>query len=147
MSQIIECPVDFIPVNENKVRFVALFVLVLSVVYLTLGLWHIFIFLIIDFALRAFDLGKYSLLALFSEGILKVAQIEPKPIDQAPKRFAARIGLIFSVVILGLHLSGFRDVAFGLGLILTVFAFLESFLGFCAGCLVYTYRKRFKLIA
>jgi len=146
MSQVIECPVDFIPVNENKVRFVALFVLILSVTYLTFWLWPVFVFLSIDFALRSFKLGKFSLLGNFSEGILKLAKIEPKPIDQAPKRFAARIGLIFSVLILGFHFSAFPQIAFGLGVVLSLFSFLESFLGFCAGCLVYTYLKRFRFI-
>jgi len=147
MNQSLDCPVDFVSINENKVRFVALFVLTLSVFYLTLGFWPIFAFLSLDFFLRSFNLGKYSILGISSEFILKVARINPKPIDQAPKRFAARIGLLFSLAILIVHLLGFETVAFALGLILTVFSFLESFLGFCAGCLVYTFLRQIKVIA
>ena len=58
-----ECPVDFVTVNENKIRVIAFFVLILAIVYLFLGLWLIMAFLVVDFLLRTFNLGKFSLLA------------------------------------------------------------------------------------
>jgi len=134
-----ECPVDFITVNENKVRLTALHVLLLSVVYVWLMHWSIAAFLTIDFFCRAFNWGKYSLLNLISEKEVQVFSVKSKPIDQAPKRFAAKIGFIFSLSILASMLFNYTNTAIVLSVILSMFAFLESFAGFCAGCYVYTF--------
>jgi hypothetical protein len=139
MNNGIDCPVDFVLVNENKVRLVALSVLLLAIVYIVSGYWIIIAFLVIDFLLRSFNLGKYSLLAVLAGGLVKVFNIKTKPVDQAPKRFAARMGLAFTTIILILNFLQFANTAVILSLLLCVFAFLESFLGFCVGCYVYSY--------
>ena len=100
----VQCPVDFVLMNENKARLTALFVFILGVAFLITGLWIIIAFLILDFFLRANNLGKYSLLAILSNAVIKQLNIKNKPTDRAPKRFAAGVGLIFTVVILVLTL-------------------------------------------
>lgn len=139
MANEIACPVDFIIVNENKVRLTALQVFLLAVAYFFTGAWIIPSFLIIDFFLRGFKLGKYSLLNLMSDQLVKAFSIPVKPIDQAPKRFAAKIGFLFSIAITALQLTGNTVAALILAAVLTFFAFLESFFSFCAGCYVYTF--------
>jgi uncharacterized membrane protein YkvA (DUF1232 family) len=142
MATELECPVDFITVNENKVRLTALNVFILAVVYLVVPNWIIPAFLTVDFFLRGFNFGKYSLLNFLSEKEVQFFSIKPKPIDQAPKRFAAKIGFIFSVAILAATIFNLITAGIALTVILVVFAFLESFLGFCAGCYVYTFYNR-----
>ena len=139
MANNIECPVDFITVNENKVRLTALNVLLLAIVYVWLAHWSIAAFLTIDFFCRAFNLGKYSLLNFISDKEVQLFAIKVKPIDQAPKRFAAKIGFIFSLTILALTVFNYTNTAILLAVMLSMFAFLESFAGFCAGCYVYTF--------
>src|ERR1700743_553267 len=95
-----ECPVDFIPINENKARLTAFLVLVIGIVYLLTGFWLLIAFLLIDFALRTFNLGKYSLLGFLSDALIKQLKIKNKPVDRAPKRFAAGVGLVFNAAIL-----------------------------------------------
>lgn len=64
-----------------------------------------------------------------------------------PKRFAQTVGLIFSVTALVLHFVAGLSVAAGAVLaVLTVFAALESLLGFCAGCFVFNYMMRWGLV-
>ncbi len=64
-----------------------------------------------------------------------------------PKRFAQTVGLVFSVTALVLHFVAGLSVAAGVVLaVLTVFAALESFLGFCAGCFVFNYMIRWGLV-
>ena len=63
-----------------------------------------------------------------------------------PKRFAQTIGLIFSttafvMIILDLILAFQITLA-----ILVVFAILESVVGFCAGCFVFNYLMKWKII-
>jgi hypothetical protein len=58
--------------------------------------------------------------------------------DQAPKMFAARLGLLFSAgAVLFFALS--LPVSLVFGGILLVFATLDSVFDFCVGCLTYTY--------
>lgn len=134
------CPVDGKQINESKVRLVAGLVLVTALMYLITGWLFLPVLLLIDFALRSADAGKFSPLGNVADGILNLITLSNKPTDQAPKRFAARIGLGFSILITVLHLFGISAVI--PVITLAVFAALESLAGFCAGCYVYTYYIR-----
>ncbi|WP_461451929.1 DUF4395 domain-containing protein [Mucilaginibacter sp.] len=136
-----DCPVDFIKINENKARLTAFFVFVLSLVYLKTGFWLIIAFLLVDFVLRATNLGKYSLLGFVSDAVIKQLQIKTKPVDRAPKRFASMAGVVFTASILISFILQLQIVAFSLAALLSFFAFLESFFSFCAGCYVYSAGK------
>jgi len=139
MATELECPVDFISVNENKVRLTALNVFLLTALFILLPNWIIITFLTVDFFCRVFNLGKYSLLNIISEKEVQLFAVAIKPIDQAPKRFAAKIGLIFCAAILLCTVLNYGTSAVVLASVMLVFAFLESFLGICAGCYVYTF--------
>lgn len=134
----LECPVDLIMINEKKVRLTAAGIFILAVSYLFTGFWPIPIFLVIDFILRAYKLGRYSLLNAISGRLVKIFKITPKPIDQAPKRFAAKIGLAFSISIVFFVLLQLKTPALITAGIIALFALLESAAGFCAGCHAYT---------
>lgn len=142
IQQTVSCPVDGVTVNENKVRLIALQVFILSIVIFILPHWSLIILLSVDFFLRSFDLNKFSPLAAISAGIVRLFSIGVKPINQGPKRFAARIGLIFSISILISYYAGYATAVAGLTAVLILFSFLESFFSFCAGCHVYTYSKK-----
>ncbi|MEI9955427.1 MAG: DUF4395 domain-containing protein [Ferruginibacter sp.] len=86
-----------------------------------------------------FQLGKYSLLNIISEKEVQLFSVSVKPIDQAPKRFAAKIGFIFCAAILLCTILNYGTAAIVLASVMLLFAFLESFLGICAGCYVYTF--------
>ena len=134
----IQCPVDFVLINENKARLTALFVFILGVIFLITGLWIIIAFLTLDFFLRVNNWGKYSLLAILSDAVIKQLNIKNKPTDRAPKRFAAGVGLVFTASILILTLLRLDVPTLLITSVLLFFAFLESFLGLCAGCYVYS---------
>jgi len=142
MNEEIDCPVDLVMVNENKVRLVALLVLFITVIFLLTSLWYLIAFLAIDFFLRAFKWGNYSLLGIVADQIVYLLKIKNKPVDRAPKRFAAGMGLVITCGILLLLLFDFKITAGLLATVLIFFAFLESVLGFCAGCYVYSLGKK-----
>ncbi|UAY52162.1 DUF4395 domain-containing protein [Ferruginibacter albus] len=148
MANSIDCPVDLIPVNENRVRLTALWVFLLVVTALLLNKFghFVFAFLTVDFFLRAFKYGKISPLNILSGAVVKKLNIPNKPIDQAPKRFAAGIGFVLSLAVFVFIITGFSKTVIVLSIIFAAFAFLESFLAFCAGCRVYTLLVRLKLI-
>ena len=142
MPDNVECPVDFILINERKARLTAGAIFVLTIIYLFTGLLAIPVFLIVDFFVRGFNLGRYSPLNLLSDNLVRVLAIKPKPIDQAPKRFAAKIGFVFSLAITICHVLDYKTAALIIAIVLATFAFLESIFGFCAGCHVYSFGLR-----
>ncbi len=124
-------------INENKVRVVAFLVLVSVGVYLLSPLWFIPLLLILDFGLRSFDLGQYSPFARLADLLVKTLNLGVKPIYYPPKRFAARIGLLFSITIFLLQATGLNTLL--VSGVLGFFAALESLAGICAGCYVYNW--------
>lgn len=127
--------------DEVKIRLTAFWVLLLAGAFLLLGSPVIPGFLVADFALRAFSLGKWSPLFRLSATTANLLRWQGKPVYLPAKRFAARTGLLVSILILGFALAG-SPVAIGLAVLLAVFAALESLAGFCAGCYLYDLIQR-----
>ena len=130
--------------NESKIRLIALFVFITTVTYILTKSIFLPALLVIDFALRSFDLGKYSLFAVISEWLVKTFKLPIKPVYLPPKRFAARIGLLFSIAMFLLQLVSINTIL--VSGVLVFFAALESFFSICAGCYVYSYLIQLKLI-
>lgn len=139
----IECPVDFVTINENKARVTAGLVFILTLIYLFTSLWIIPAFLLVDFFVRGFNFANYSLLGLVSDQLVKMFSIKQKPTDRAPKRFAAKIGFLFSLAILVCIGFDLKTTSLSLAIVLATFALLESAFGFCAGCHVYSFYTKF----
>ncbi len=139
----IECPVDFVSINENKIRLTAGIVFILTLIYLFTGLWIIPAFLLIDFFVRGFNFVSYSLLGIASDKLVAAFSIKQKPTDRAPKRFAAKTGFLFSAAILVFFAFDLKNIALILAIVLATFALLESAFGFCAGCHVYSFYTKF----
>ena len=136
---------NFVLVNENKVRLTSLGILILTVFYFLTGWWIIPAFLIVDFLIRASDFSDYSILNIISINLINLFSMEVKPVDQAPKKFASKIGLILAISILILDILRFDKTAVTIAILLAIPVFLESFLGYCPGCsLYYKYRKILK---
>ena len=134
----LECPVDFVTINENKARFVALLVFLLSVFFLFVSNWFIPLFLLVDFYFRGYNGGKYSLLFWLGGIAEKKIPLPNKPTDRGPKRFAAQIGFYMSLLLFIFSIAGLYTLTFIVAAVLVLFSFLESALGFCAGCYVYS---------
>lgn len=143
----LDCPVDFVKVDENRVRIIALFVMLLSVIFIFTYSPYIPAFLVIDFFLRTANLGKYSLLAVFAGLLTKTLRLSIKPTDRAPKRFAAGTGMVITSIALVFVLFNIKPAAIVLALLLIVFSSLESFAGWCAGCFVYSRLRMLGLFA
>lgn len=133
------CPVSSETINENTVRITALWVVLLTALFIAVPNPFVPLYLIFDFYIRAFTKSRYSPLSWISAGISRSLQLSPKMIDKAPKVFAGRVGLLFSFAMLLLFLLGAQVAALSAASVLILFAFLECGLNFCAGCWVYTY--------
>lgn len=100
------------------------------------------VILVIDFALRSYNLGKWSPLLKLASWVAGILKLKGKPVYVPAKRFAARVGLVFSILITVFQVAG-SEVAIILSTVLAFFAALESLAGFCAGCYMYDFLKRF----
>lgn len=123
-------------VNENVVRWNALLTVVtLVAAYLTTP-W-LLVLLVADFAARVITGPKFSPFARSGAAVMQGLGVKPKMIAGAPKRFAAGIGLTLAAITAAMVLLG-SPLGWAVGALILVFASLEAFFAFCAGCVLYT---------
>jgi hypothetical protein len=131
------CPVNERQVNENIARLNALATIVLMSVFLFTPVKWILFILPVDFALRSWLHGRFSPLGRMNRLLARSLHLKEIMINEGPKVFAARIGLILSALALGSFIAGFSLLAYILGGILVFFSFLEAAFGFCVACKIY----------
>ncbi len=138
MIENIICPVSNKKTDENVVKTVALIIVFFIVTGLLLKSYLIIFFISADFAVRAFTDGKYSPIRFIAKNNASFFNFNKIPIDAAPKKFAAGLGFLFSLIIGISLLSGSLILSYTFGLILLLCALLEGIFSFCVGCHVYT---------
>ena len=132
------CPVSPERVDEYQVRVTALGVVFIMGLYLISGEVLLPAFLAVDFFIRAFTRLNYSPMSYLAHRIVKLIGTQAVQIDKAPKIFAARIGLVLTLLTTIGALLNLTFLSYISGSVLILFAFLECGLNFCAGCWVYT---------
>lgn len=143
MKSTVVCPIVNAKINENVARANAFFTVLFIITYLISNSYLILIFLIIDFALRTFQLNNYSLFCVGSKKLNSLFKIKPILINAGPKIFAAKVGLVFSFFIFAATLFEFQTVSIILASIFGLCAFLEAAFGFCVACQIYPLIYRF----
>jgi Domain of unknown function (DUF4395) len=138
------CPVSGNKVNENVVRFIAAFVAALTTLAVSNHAIWLSGFLALDFALRGFISPQLSPLRFIACQFNSLVQLPPKLVDEAPKRFAAKIGFFVVGIIVSLQVFDFQVAAFILGSVLVLLASLEAILAFCVGCILYQQLQQLK---
>lgn len=145
MSVNFSCPISGEKRDNTTVRFVAGFVIIVAVSALIVALLGstqtasiITGILAIDFIIRAFIKPKFSPLATLARGTVSVLKLPKKMVDNAPKVFAARIGVIFSVVTTVLFAAKLLYAGIVVLAVLLLCAALESFFSVCLGCWMYS---------
>jgi hypothetical protein len=140
--------------NENEVRAAAgmtmvmgavVFVLALTEqIYLPLQLMTIFFF--VEFSTRVFGGLQYSPLGRLSHVLVR--RHEPEWVSARPKRFAWSMGMGLSFAMVLITNTGIRGaLPATLCSICLVLMWMESALGFCAGCELYAFLRRSGWIA
>lgn len=132
-------------INAKVARANAFFTLTFGLIFLlTSWKWIVFVMLG-DFLIKVFLGPKYSPFSQLNMRIMRWLKVEPKMIFAPPKRFALKVGLVFSILIALSYYTGYWKISIILNVILTIFADLELFFEFCMGCWFYSYwMKLFK---
>lgn len=134
-------------VDEVTVRLVAAQVLLVTTLAATTGWLWLFGLLAVDFTLRVL-LGPRSPLAQVSLRVLRpLVRAAPRPAPGPPKRFAAAIGALCSVlVVLFAYGLGWTVAAWVVVAMMVVFPFLEAAFGLCVGCRAFALLMRTGLV-
>lgn len=135
------CPVSNEQINERIARSNAAIVSLLLFAFLYSGYSAIILFLLMDFFIRGFKLNIPSPIGLMSRYAIRILNFGYKPINAAPKVFAAKIGFVFSGVIGLFSLLDFSFAAYIFSSVMLTFALLESIVGLCIACKVYSFLK------
>ncbi len=136
------------PVNEVAARMVAGMVVAVALAFIVTGQGWLLILLAYGFLARVLTGPTLSPMGLLATRVLvPLLGNRRKPVPGPPKRFAQSIGLGFSTTALLLYFVGGPTLAAQSVLgVLVLFAGLEAFVGFCAGCFVFGYLMRWGLI-
>tara|TARA_B110000263_G_C15311098_1_gene513315 strand:+ start:2969 stop:3454 length:486 start_codon:yes stop_codon:yes gene_type:complete len=128
------------PVNEFAARLVAGMVVLLILTILLTGYTPLLWILFYGFSARVLTGPTLSPMGLLATKVIIPILGNPnKPVPGPPKRFAQFIGFILSSLsLLAEFVLLSSNLAYILIIIIAVFAILESVIGFCAGCFVFS---------
>tara|TARA_B110000116_G_scaffold271149_1_gene291072 strand:+ start:19 stop:504 length:486 start_codon:yes stop_codon:yes gene_type:complete len=128
------------PVNEFAARLVAGMVVLLILTILLTGYTPLLWILFYGFSARVLTGPTLSPMGLLATKVIIPILGNPnKPVPGPPKRFAQFIGFILSSLsLLAEFVLLSSNLAYILIIIIAVFAILESVVGFCAGCFVFS---------
>ncbi|MCU0434678.1 MAG: DUF4395 domain-containing protein [Bacteroidia bacterium] len=140
------CPVNSTTVNERVLRVLAILVVSLTAVSLIAVTPWIMLFLAFDFAARTFSFPQLSLLRWLSEKTVSLLKLQPQPVNAGPKKFAAGLGMVFSLVIGLLLFTDYYLLTALTGGMLIACAVLESVAGYCVGCKIFILQNQIRNI-
>ncbi|PZC48641.1 MAG: protein of unknown function (DUF4395) [Chloroflexi bacterium] len=136
------------PVNEYAARSVAAMIFTITVITIATDVSWLTLVLVYSFLAHVLAGPRFSPIGTFASRVIapKVLRRD-RPVAGPPKQFAQSVGLLFSttaaVLIYGFGLVGAAQAVLG---VLALFAALEAFAGFCAGCFVFGYLMQWGLI-
>ncbi len=133
------CPISDERVDERGVRATALLTFVIALLFIIEPNIFAAAFLSFDFYARGFGMPQVSLLACSGHGLTRYFPFRSRIIDKAPKIFAARVGLVFSLIASLLLMADLELAAQIVIGILALFSLLEWSISFCLGCYVYSW--------
>ena len=137
------CPISTNKIDEHIARLNATFTVLLLAAFIISSNLLIAIFLFIDFTLRGTENSKYSILSIFSKFIINLLGLKKKPVNSGPKVFAARIGIVFSFLVVLFSTLNIQVAALAFASVFGICAFLESAFGFCVACRIYPFVYKF----
>jgi hypothetical protein len=142
MRSIALCPISNHKINEKVARINAGFTVLLLILFFTTQSIIPIIFLAIDFLFRSIELSRYSIIGITSKSFVSFLSVQGSLINAGPKVFAARIGLVFSSLIIISYFINASISMYFLTATLGLFSFLEFSFGLCVACEIYPFIYR-----
>ncbi|GAA2738525.1 DUF4395 domain-containing protein [Pedococcus aerophilus] len=134
-------------VDDIAVRLIAGVVLVVAVVALATQQWWLYAVLAVDFVLRTgWGPSASPIAQLVRRWVRPRVDAPPRWTAGPPKRFAAAIGAVLTVLATVLWLVGATVPVVVIGVVMVVFPALEALAGVCVGCIVFGWLMRLGVI-
>ncbi len=127
------CPVSIEKVDKYLLKSYAAMV----IIFLGLFLWGFkmpFLFITLDFLIRVLWGLKYSPTCFVLRSLFGILHIRPSLINAGPKKFAAAVGLFFSIAISVSFILGYGRLADGLAVFFLIALLLEVVANYCLAC-------------
>ena len=136
------------PINESVARTVAAGVVIIAAATIAFDFPWLMFALAYGFIARVAAGPRLSPLAQITlRVVIPALKLPYRPIAGPPKRFAAAIGVAFSVTAIILHFGfGLTGISYGVLGALIVAAGLEAVFGYCLGCKVFSILMRVGVI-
>src|SRR4051794_39790748 len=90
------CPISPLRMNGNVARITGFMMATMIGLYAFTGSIYFIFIIAIDYFIRAATPAKYSPFSWLAAKIAATFNLDPHPIDKAPKIFAARVGFLFA---------------------------------------------------
>ncbi len=136
------CPIINERIDERLVRINSALVFSSLALFAITGINLILYFVLFDFTIRVVGGIKYSPICKLIRFSLNLGGFKPNLINAAPKKMAAKFGLLFSILIIVFNLLGYNIAMY---IVLSIFitaSFLEAIFNFCMICKIYPYMNK-----
>lgn len=132
------CPIVFEKVNEKITKINALFVFLGLLGFVLTPFKWIIIPIFIDFLIRVVFGIKYSPVCFIIKHSLNILNTKPHLVNAGPKKFAAKIGLSLTSIMLISFVFNLNTLGISLGIISLVAIGMEVFFNYCVACKIYS---------
>ena len=133
------CPISPELVNETLVRSYSFVTFFAISVYLFTPFKEVIFISAIDFIIRVVIGVKYSPICNIIKLVLKTGNFPSHMINAGPKKFAAKIGLIITVLMSLSVIFDFQTTSVILGIISFTAVGAEAIFGYCVACKVHSF--------
>ncbi len=138
------CPISGNLIDESIARVVAIQVSVVAFFIILFSSSVLLVaLLLLDFLLRYFRVNRFAPTHQIAKAVAERFSLKKDMRDESPKRFALALGLGICFVMLLCVILKYTILTKLLGSTLLACALLEALFGFCVGCRMYRYIKRF----
>ncbi len=137
------CPIVFKSVDKHIIRVNAIIVFTFLFGFITTGNLMLILMVLGDFVIRVFFGLKYSPICFFIKRGLRLSGVKPHLINAGPKIFAARIGLLFSLLTVATSLLGLTLLSSTIAVVFIIAVGLEAFFNYCLACEIFPYYNKY----
>jgi len=130
--------------NKNILRMTSLLTVLILLAGLCSQIRWLALGLCIDALLRGFAPLSFSPLYRAARAHTMLFRIKPKPTEEAPRRFAAKMDAVLFSILTALAFSGLRSPAYILTQLLVLSAGADAFAGISLGANLYNRLKKIR---
>ncbi len=138
-NQAQSCPISTDRVNSKLTKIYSIFTFSIISIFLFTPFKEVIFISVLDFMIRIFLGVKYSPICTIIKFGLKTGNVPVHLVNAGPKKFAAKVGLLFTVIIsIGviLNITTLSLIAGGIAFIAIG---AEVFFDYCLACNIYSY--------